>query len=150
MQGWVLIFIYPSWNPGQKCVPFSREHTFLPNVGPVLCQERWANCHFWLAAITPQTLATLRPEGMVLSAVSPFPHRFYKMQCFLGIWVSPQGRLRLLLECVVTLGQLWEGHPSVPAHCRRSEHTAKLSVSAPAPCSLNAFFFFYPRLFVGT
>lgn len=38
--------------------PFSREHTFLPNVPLIPCQGRWANCHFWLPATKRQRLST--------------------------------------------------------------------------------------------
>lgn len=96
----------------RSSAPFSREHTFLPNVAFVPCQGRWANCHFWLPTTKRQRLSTFLSP---LSQNEPhtlkdpdyywlfFPHRLYNIEYFLSASVSPQGRFRHLQQCVTPL-----------------------------------------------
>lgn len=103
--------------------PFSREHTFLPNVALILCQGRWANCHFWLSATKRQRLSTpLSPvsqNGPHTLKVPDYwffsPQRLYNMEYFLSASVCPLGWFRHLQECVNPWRPL-EGHLSVLTH----------------------------------
>lgn len=104
--------------------PFSREHTFLPNVPLSPCQGRWANCHFWLPATKRQRLSTSRGpvslDGPHTSKVPDywffFPtQRLHNMKYFLSASVCPLGWFRHLQECVNPWRPL-EGHLSVLPH----------------------------------
>lgn len=127
--------------------PFSREHTFLPNVALIPCQGRWANCHFWLTATERQRLSTSLSPG---SRNGPhtlkvpdywffFLHRLYNMEYFLGASVGPRGWFRHLQECVNPWRPL-EGHLSVLTHLR-PEHIYTLSILPPVSCFFSVFFF---------
>lgn len=133
--------------------PFSREHTFLPNVALIPCQGRWANCHFWLPATKRQRLSTsLSPVSQSGPHTLKVPdywffflHRLYNMEYFLAASVGPRGWFRHLQECVNPWRPL-EGHLSVLTHL--SEAWAHLHTVNLASCILlfQCFLFYTLRV----
>lgn len=126
--------------------PFSREHTFLPNVALIPCQGRWANCHFWLPATKRQRLSTswspVSQNGPHTLKVSDYwffsPIDFIIWSIFSVPRSVSEGDLGTYRSVWILAGH-WRVIQVSLLICLRPEHIH--TVSPPTSCFFSVFFF---------